>query len=183
MGEMQKIEVKLSDSVKVVKTKIGKGTPLNKMSLVYGNQTMLESKSLSFYGIKIGSIVTCQLKTLAILFIKKHTGKSIMVKVSLSDTVFEIKEAIKKAEGTQPLQQVLRFSGQTLKDDKKISEYGIKNGYTVQLIIALPMSISNPKVFDPKHNLDFTNLNDGSFHERWTCLQATLWMEQVCFKC
>ena len=84
----------------------------------------------------------------------------IMIKVKLSDTVYGIKSAILAASGILPIQQDLRFAGCSLEDNQTISDYGIKNGYTIQLIIVFPISIPNPKMIDFKHNLDFTNMKD-----------------------
>jgi len=158
--ELQKMEVKLSDSVEDIKRRCGKGIPFNKMDVSYGKKNMREKMSLSSYGINNGSIVTCQLLTFGVLFIKKHAGRSIMIKVKLSDTVYGIKSAILAASGILPIQQDLRFAGHSLEDNKKISDYGIKNGYTIHLIIVFPISIPNPKMIDFKHNLDFTNMKD-----------------------
>ena len=79
---MQKIEGMMSDSVEDIKRRYGKGIPLNKKVVSHGRQNMRKTMSLSSYGIKNGSIVTCHLLTCGVLYIKNHAGRLIVKVIS-----------------------------------------------------------------------------------------------------
>lgn len=67
--------------------------------------------------------------------IKPLTEKAFDVDVQLSDTVLSLKEKIREIKNIPKEELFLVFSGKKLEDHKKLSEYDIKNGVTIYLVI------------------------------------------------
>ena len=69
------------------------------------------------------------------IFVKILSGKTLTIRVSLSDTIKNVKIQIQDMTGVLCGQQRLIFAGkQLLEDDKALSGYNIQNGSTIHLV-------------------------------------------------
>ena len=71
------------------------------------------------------------------IFVKTLTGKTYEFLFDPNMTVYELKKEIKSASGTEPKQQRLIFAGKQLEEERKLSDYGIKAGSMLHLILRL----------------------------------------------
>lgn len=74
----------------------------------------------------------------AVLFVKTLTGKTIMVEVSLTDTVLAMKEQIAAKEGVEVGHQCLVCGGKILDNNMTVSECGMQNQSMLHLVLRLP---------------------------------------------
>jgi hypothetical protein len=72
-----------------------------------------------------------------LIFVKPLSGKTIPLTVASSDIIETIKDKIESMEGTPPDQQRLISDGNHLKDGRTVSDYGIRNGAIVYLVLRL----------------------------------------------
>ncbi|SJL14727.1 uncharacterized protein ARMOST_18194 [Armillaria ostoyae] len=73
------------------------------------------------------------------VYLKTLTGKIITIAGGLeaSSTVHSVKCMVQDREGIPPDQQRLIFAGEQLEDGRWLSDYGIKNGATIDLVLTL----------------------------------------------
>lgn len=71
------------------------------------------------------------------IFYKTLTGRTGVLNVEASDTIFKVKEAIDKDCGIPIDQQRLTFVGKMLVDDRTLMDYNIQNECTIHLILGL----------------------------------------------
>ena len=70
------------------------------------------------------------------IYVKYLTGKTITLDVDLDNaTILTVKGMVYDKEGVPVAQQKLIFGGKDLEDIKKLSDYGIKNGSTLNIIV------------------------------------------------
>ena len=72
-----------------------------------------------------------------LIFIKTLTGKTVFLKVELSDTLENVKLKIQDKEGIIPEQQILTFRGRPLEDSRTLAECGVQKEDTLHLILKL----------------------------------------------
>ena len=160
----------MSDTVESVKNKIFEDLPLSQKSLKFAGREMENEESLMDYGVEYEDILYFKNKSILSedsvdILIKTLTGKNLSFKVNLSDDVESLKSMVQASEGIPIDQQRLIHSGREMEDGKTLVEYDIKSKSTIHLILKMygggcPMYTSDPKMFDPNHNLDFTNKKD-----------------------
>lgn len=68
------------------------------------------------------------------LNIKRLDGKHFQVRTLPTTTVAEFRRQLQIPTGIQPAEQRLLFTGKTLADGKKLSDYKVKNGATLELV-------------------------------------------------
>jgi len=71
------------------------------------------------------------------IFIITLSNKNILLDITVNDTIINLKEKIMEKENIPISQQRLIFSGKHLCDDKKITDYDIKNNNTLTLMFRL----------------------------------------------
>ena len=69
------------------------------------------------------------------VFIRTLTGKTIIIVVSNTDTIKDVKSKIEGKNSVQPDHQKLLLAGRQLKDKQRVSDYRIKDECTLDLIV------------------------------------------------
>ncbi len=68
---------------------------------------------------------------------KKLTGKVVPLRVRSTDTILTVKVLIQHSEGIPADQQRLIFAGKQLEDDLTLTEYNIREGSMVDVVVRL----------------------------------------------
>ena len=147
-GETVAIDTDPSDTVENVYWKISSGVKgdIYDQRLIYAGQTLSYGSTLGDYNIQPGSTIIhlLLLRGGAITLMVQSVGsgaRTITVHLEPTDTIGRLKELIRdKLEPKVAVDhQVLLFGPQQLTDNKKlISDYELRHGSTIQLIIRLP---------------------------------------------
>eukprot|EP00028_Trichosphaerium_sp_Am-I-7-wt_P014205 CAMPEP_0168508994 /NCGR_PEP_ID=MMETSP0405-20121227/476_1 /TAXON_ID=498012 /ORGANISM="Trichosphaerium sp, Strain Am-I-7 wt" /LENGTH=77 /DNA_ID=CAMNT_0008526297 /DNA_START=47 /DNA_END=280 /DNA_ORIENTATION=+ len=69
--------------------------------------------------------------------VKTLTGKIIEIDIEADDSIQRVKERVEEKEGIPPPQQRLIFAGRAMADEKNVSDYKIKAGSTLHLVLSL----------------------------------------------
>jgi len=126
-GRTIALDVKASDTIKVVKSKIKdkEHIPPYRQRLFFAGKWFEDELTLSEYGVNPSSLLHLALTTMhmVIQINSEVTGKIITLSVSYSDTVEKVKAMINDKEHIPPDQQILRFEGRILQDGCMVSDY------------------------------------------------------------
>ena len=68
------------------------------------------------------------------IFVKTLTGKTILLWVTASESVFSVKTKVAAKEGLPPEAQRLIYAGRQLEDDKSLSDYSVAKEATLQMV-------------------------------------------------
>ena len=69
--------------------------------------------------------------------VKTLAGNVTNIDIEASDTIADVKLEFQNKEGTPPEKQKLIFGGQQLEDSRTLADYGIKQGATIYVVMAL----------------------------------------------
>ncbi|KAL6466037.1 hypothetical protein MHYP_G00261700 [Metynnis hypsauchen] len=129
VGELKRVAAKNFD------------VPTSCVRLSTGNGLRLslenDSSSLSNYGLSSGSTIMLLLLAPFQVFVKNEKGQLKTYEVTEEETVDELQKKVYNKEGTPINQQRLIFAGRQLDSGRKLKEYGIENGSTIQMTLRL----------------------------------------------
>ncbi|CAB9516895.1 Polyubiquitin (Fragment) [Seminavis robusta] len=129
-GKSIKVMVDPSDRLSDIKIQLEEesGIPAKNQTLFMGGEELKDpNKTAADYGIKAGSVLDLEPKTMNIS-VKTPDGKTIKVAVKPSDTAEEIKAKIAAEAGMKVAQQVLKHGGKEMKDGTTVRDMGITDG-------------------------------------------------------
>ena len=137
IGQSITLMVYPTDSILDVKQKLEQkdvGIPTDQQRLIYAGKRLMNSHTLSDYGIESGStldLVFCHMQ----IFVMTLTGKVIILGVYPNDFIEKVKQMIQDEEGIPPDQQLLTYSKIELEDEHCLIDYNIKNLSTIKLAV------------------------------------------------
>jgi ubiquitin len=109
-----------------------------KYNLVYNNKNLDLANLLVSSGIKNGDLIELKPRDNAFdITVKTLTGKNIPLLMDSLDTVHNLQIIIYMLEKIPPDQQRLIFEGKQLEEKKTLSDYDIKKGSLVHLVLRL----------------------------------------------
>jgi ubiquitin C len=131
-GKTFLVDVKPTDAIEEVKEKIKdkQGIPKEHQRLAFKGLPLEDDKTLRDYGVQHKS--TLELKPMQI-HVVTPAGKKVALTVDPNDKVKDVKRQVARKEGIPVDQQRLEFGGEPLKDDNKLSDYGIQHGDSVDM--------------------------------------------------
>jgi len=138
-GKQLTFDVDKQQTVANVKTLIEdkEGVSPNDQRLLFHGDLLKDEFTLSMHNISEES--TLQLVQRLTLFIVCLDNRKITIAVDDDETIGNLKDKIYHREGVRPDQQTLTFCGKTLSEDEQtVSDYDMKNGSTVNLVLRLP---------------------------------------------
>ncbi|XP_035236262.1 polyubiquitin-B-like [Anguilla anguilla] len=94
-------------------------------------------KTLQDYGLHSGCIITVLIVPTVKVFLKNITGQMHAYDVSPGETVSEFKLKVQNKEQVAVQQQRLVYGSKALEDGRKLEDYDIKAGGTIQLVLRL----------------------------------------------
>ena len=129
-GKTIKLMVDPTESITQIQQKLEKesGIPMDKQKLTMAGQEFWNPKrSAADCGIKGGSVLDLEVKPINITVITP-VGKIIKLSVNPSDKPSDIRAKVEKETGMKVAQQILKFKGKELANEKSPESSGVRDG-------------------------------------------------------
>jgi len=156
------LEILSLGTIKGIKNLIhGKvGFKSEKQMIIYSDKLLDDNKTLEYYNIVNNTTIQMVLNSPdeIFLYITLTPETEIVTGVNSNATIWELKSDICTRESLDPEKQELVFGDRILKDIKKLADYNIKQGHTLNLIpkvldnFPIKIEISDGKVYDIEVN-------------------------------
>ena len=138
-GKVIRIEVEPSDRIQVVKAKVHakEDIPPEQNCFIYAGNLLEDGYTLSEYSVcdKCTVLMTCDHMQVNVSV--QESGKTVPLVVSPSELVEDVKYHIQLRKGIPQEQQSLVCGPYVLEDGQDLSDYGIKEHNTIQLVHTL----------------------------------------------
>lgn len=128
---------KKTDTIKDIKNSIQQksGIPIEQIKLTLDDQILIDQKTIEDSSILPDSRLILSLASTNEIqvAVQPIIGKPMMINVSQTDTIQNIKEKVSELNGSEIEKQKLFFNGQLLENDSKIEDYLIQNNSVLKL--------------------------------------------------
>ena len=136
-----RLKVESINTVENVKKMIEteEGVPWHLQQLTLSGVSLEDNRTMGYYNSLISDKCVVVLHPLSRLqmFVKSLTGKTITLQVRGDDTVEHVKSLVYEREGIPPEQQRILSVGRALQDGRRVKDYSIQNGSTLNLCLQL----------------------------------------------
>ena len=141
-GKVITLQVQASDTIGSVKFQIQykENIPSHHQQLIFAGEQLEDKCTLAYYKVQKGSILHLVYSLRPghmLIFVMLLTGKIITFEVEPLDTIESVKVKIQDKKGIPLDQQTLSFAGMQLENECTLSDYGIRNEYTLYLSIKI----------------------------------------------
>jgi len=133
-GKIIPVTMKPSNSILSVKENVAPeaGIEVPKQVLTFDGKELPDDKSADAMGLKDGDVIDLAPPPITVK-VKTPDGKIIPVTIDPSDSILSIKENVAPEAGIEVPQQIMKFDGKELPDDKSADAMGLKDGDVIDL--------------------------------------------------
>ena len=144
-GKQIKVMVDPTDKLSKIKVQLEQDSGLpasNQKLFMHGDELADDNKTAADYGIKGGSKLDLEPKTITIT-VEMPDGKKHEIDVKPSDTKDTIKDKIQANTGMEAPRQVVKFNGKELPGGKTVKDMGIKDGSDIKVeVFKVPITVN-----------------------------------------